>query len=214
VVAKEGWHEGVLGIVASKLADRFYRPAIVISLNKDLCKGSGRSIKNFHLFHALLECKEHLETFGGHSHAVGLIISRDNISNFKKEINRLAKEKLKLEDLLPCLEIDMELSLAELSDELAFELGRLEPFGSGNPEPLFYTRNIGLKGEPQVLSRDTLKFWVTDGVITYPVIGFGMGSFKDSLLNAKTLDLVYSLGIDTWQGDNSVILEAKDIFFR
>ncbi len=214
VVAKEGWHQGVLGIVASKLADKFYRPAIVISLTDDLCKGSGRSIKNFHLFNALVECKKHLETFGGHAHAVGLIVSRGNIKNFKEEINRLAKEKLKLEDLLPSIDIDMELSLADLSDAFAEELKSLEPFGTGNPEPLFYTRNLKLKGEPQVLSRDTLKFWVSDGEITYPAIGFGMGSFKDSLMNAASLDLVYKLGIDAWQGDNSLILEAKDIFFK
>jgi len=214
VVAKEGWHQGVLGIVASKLADKFSRPAIVISLTEELCKGSGRSIKNFHLFHALRDCAEHLESFGGHSHAVGLLVSRDNIDNFKQEINRLAKEKLRVEDLLPSVDIDMELSLADLSSSLAEELQSLEPFGTGNREPLFYSRNLKLKGEPQVLSRDTLKFWVTDGVITYPVIGFGMASFKQSLLSAVSLDLVYLLKIDTWQGDESIILEAKDIFFK
>ncbi|MCU0651679.1 MAG: single-stranded-DNA-specific exonuclease RecJ [Candidatus Omnitrophica bacterium] len=214
VVAKEGWHQGVLGIVASKLADKFFRPTIVISLSENLCKGSGRSIKNFHLFHALRDCAEHLESFGGHAHAVGLIVSRGNIENFKKEINRLAKERLRVEDLLPSVDIDMELSLADLSSSLAQELQTLEPFGTGNREPLFYSRNLKLKGEPQVLSRDTLKFWVTDEEITYPVIGFGMASFKESLINAASLDLVYILGIDTWQGDESIILEAKDIFFK
>jgi len=214
VVAKEGWHQGVLGIVASKLADRFYRPTIVISLGDKLCKGSGRSIKNFHLFHALIECKDYLENFGGHSHAVGLVVTKGNVAEFKKQINRFAQEKLSLEDLLPSLDIDMELDLADLNESLAFELKQLEPFGTGNPEPLFYTRGLRLKGQPQVLSRDTLKFWVTNGEVTYPVIGFGMGSFSDSLINAQSLDLVYSLGIDTWRGNNSLILEVKDIFFK
>ncbi|MFZ2603026.1 MAG: single-stranded-DNA-specific exonuclease RecJ, partial [Candidatus Omnitrophota bacterium] len=173
ILAKEGWHQGVLGIVAAKLADRFYRPTIVISLSGNLCKGSGRSIKNFHLFHALLECKEHLETFGGHSHAIGLLITKDNIKGFKEKINQLAKEKLKIEDLLPGLDVDMELDLDSLTEGLAQEIKALEPFGTGNSEPLFYTRNLKLKGQPQVLSRDTLKFWVTDGNVTYQVIAFG-----------------------------------------
>jgi single-stranded-DNA-specific exonuclease len=214
VIAKEDWHQGVLGIVASKLADRFYRPTILISLSDGLCKGSGRSIKNFHLFHALLECEDSLNTFGGHSHAVGITIARDNIEDFKDKINRLAREKLRIEDLIPSLDIDMELSLADLSPQLAREIGSLEPFGSGNPEPLFYTRNLRLKDQPQVLSRDTLKFWASDGHNTYEAIGFGLSSFKDSLMNADSFDLVYTLQIDSWRGEEGIILEIKDIFFR
>jgi single-stranded-DNA-specific exonuclease len=214
VIAKEDWHQGVLGIVASKLADRFYRPTILISVAEGLCKGSGRSIKNFHLFGALLECQEFLSSFGGHAHAVGLVITKDNIADFKNKINRLAKEKLHLEDLLPSLDIDMELALSDLSEEIAAELQSLEPFGTGNPEPLFYTRNLKLKGEAQVLGRETLKFWVSDGNVTYPAIGFGMSYFRDGLLNAGHFDLVYYPKIDSWQGGESIILEIKDIFFK
>jgi len=214
IIAKENWHQGVLGIVASKLADKFYRPTIVISKIGTLCKGSGRSIKNFHLFQALLECKDFLKTFGGHSHAVGLIITSDNIEDFKNKMNRLAKERLVLEDLLPSLDIDMELSLSDLNEKIITEFEGLEPFGTGNPEPLFYTRNLRVKGEPQVLGRGTLKFWVTDGHVTSQAIGFGMASFKDSLVSADRFDLVYTPKIDNWQGRGSVLLEGKDIFFR
>ena len=214
VVAKEGWHQGVLGIVASKLMDRFYRPTIAISMTDRLCKGSGRSIKNFHLFSALMECEEFLENYGGHSHAVGLVVTRDNLEEFKDKINLLAKDRLSLEDLLPSLEVDMALNLSELSYSLVDELKRMEPFGSANPRPLFYTPGLKLKSEPAVLSRDTLKFWVTDGVLTYPVIGFGMGSFKNSLINASCVDLVYTPQIDNWRDDQAIILEAKDMFFK
>lgn len=214
VVANEGWHQGVLGIVASKLADRFYRPTIVISLAEGLCKGSGRSIKNFHLFGALLECKEFLDAFGGHSHAVGLVITRNNIEEFKNKINHFARESLSFEDLIPSLEIDMELSLSDLSEGLALELEGLEPFGTGNPEPLFYSRKLKLKGPLQLLGKDTIKFWVTDGNATYQAIGFGMSSFKDSLLNADSFDLAYNLRMDTWQGNSNIILEAKEIFCK
>ncbi|MBU1726407.1 MAG: single-stranded-DNA-specific exonuclease RecJ [Candidatus Omnitrophica bacterium] len=214
VIAKEGWHQGVLGIVASKLADRFYRPAIVISLGEGLCKGSGRSIKNFHLFSALKECKDYLYAFGGHAHAAGLVITKDSIDDFRLSINRLAHEKLTIEDLLPSLEVDMEISLGDLNIRIAEEMEALEPFGSGNPEPLFYTRDLRLKGQTQTLSRDTLKFWVTDGRSTYQAIGFGMSGLKDTLISSKLFDLIYSAKVDYWQGDSSVILEVRDIIFR
>jgi single-stranded-DNA-specific exonuclease len=214
VVAKEDWHPGVLGIVASKLADRFYRPTIVISKTGQMCKGSGRSIKNFHLFQALVDCRDLLEDFGGHSHAAGLVIEPGRIEDFKHSINRLADEKLFLEDLIRRLDIDMELRLSDLSEELIEELRMLEPFGTGNPEPLFYTRNLRLKGEPQVLGRNTLKFWASDGSVTYPAIGFGIGDFKQGLESADCFDLVYSPRIDSWQGAESMILEVEDIFFK
>jgi single-stranded-DNA-specific exonuclease len=214
VIAKEGWHEGVLGIVASKLADRLYRPTILISAGEGLCKGSGRSIKNFHLFGALLECREFLSSFGGHAHAVGLVISKDNITDFKNRINRLAEEKLRLEDILPSLDIDMEVALADLNEEVVAEFQALEPFGAGNPEPLFFSRNLKLKGEPQVLGRETLKFWVSDAMVTWPAIGFGMSYFKESLVNSDDFDLVYYPKIDNWQGRESIILEVKDIFLK
>ncbi|MBM3246021.1 MAG: single-stranded-DNA-specific exonuclease RecJ [Candidatus Omnitrophica bacterium] len=214
VIAKEDWHPGVLGIVASKLADRFYRPAIVISLNYDLCKGSARSIKNFHLFQALSECSDLLEDFGGHAHAAGLVITKDSIEDFRKSMNRLAKEKLALEDLLPSLDIDMELALSDLDEKMISQLQALEPFGAGNPEPLFYSRNLKLKGQPQVLGRNTLKFWASDGQATYQAIGFGLGNFQDSLVATDSFDLVYTPRIDNWQGEGCVLLEVRDIFFK
>ena len=214
VVAKDDWHQGVLGIVAAKLADRFYRPAIVISLNEKMGKGSGRSIKSFHLSRALGECRQFLHAFGGHAHAVGLMITRESIDDFRKSINRLAHEQLSLEDLLPSLDIDLELDLAGLTEGVVEELEKLEPFGTANPEPLFYTRGLKLKGEPQSLGRQTLKFWVSDGSVTFQVIGFGMSSLLPSLKEAKSLDIVYTPRMDNWQDDSSIILEARDIFFR
>lgn len=214
VLAKEDWHPGVLGIVASKIAARFYRPTIIISLTEKLCKGSARSIKNFHIFDALSGCKHLLEEFGGHAHAAGLVITKDSIQDFKETINRLACDKLRLEDLLPSTDIDMELKLSDLSERLAQELSVLEPYGTGNPEPLFYTRNLKLKGEPQVLGRNTLKFWVTDGELAYHTIGFGLSGLRNSFLQADSFDMVYTPAIDDWQGNNSIILEAKDVFFR
>jgi single-stranded-DNA-specific exonuclease len=214
VIAKEDWHQGVLGIVASKLADRFYRPAIVISLNEELCKGSARSIENFHLFEALMGCKELLNSFGGHAHAAGLLITKDNIDEFRKSINKLASDRLTLEDLLPSKDIDLEINFADLNEDLVRELELLEPFGMGNSEPLFYTRSLKLKGEVQLLNRGTLKFWATDGVNPRQVIAFGMSSLRESLLKAESFDLIYTPKIDSWRQEESMIFEAKDIFFK
>jgi len=214
VIAKDDWHQGVLGIVASKLADRFYRPAIVISLNEDLCKGSARSIKNFHLFDALVGCKGLLDSFGGHAHAAGLLITKDNIDEFRNSINKLAHDRLNLEDLLPSIDIDAELILGDLNESMVRELEILEPFGMANPEPLFYTRSLKLKGQVQSLSRETLKFWATDGATTCQIIAFGMAGLLNSLTQAASFDLVYTPKIDSWRQDESLIFEAKDIFFK
>jgi len=214
VIAKDDWHQGVLGIVASKLADRFYRPAIVISLKDDLCKGSARSIRNFHLFDALMDCRELLDSFGGHAHAAGLLITKDNIDEFRKHINRLAHDRLSIEDLIPGVDVDAELALSDLSVGTARELEKLEPFGMANPEPLFYTRALKLKGQIQRLSRETLKFWVTDGITTWQAIGFGMAGLFDGLTKSESFDLVYTPKIDSWREEESLILEAKDIFLK
>jgi len=214
VIAKEDWHQGVLGVVAARLADRFYRPAIVISIKEDLGKGSARSIKNFHLFEALLDSRAHLSSFGGHAHAAGLLITRDNIDEFRKSINKLASDRLTLEDLLPSRDVDAELFLGDLNAPLVKELERLEPFGMANPEPLFFTRALKLKSQVQLLARGTLKFWVTDGVTTIEAIAFGMSGQKESLLQADAFDLVYTPKLDDWHQEESLILEVKDIFFK
>jgi single-stranded-DNA-specific exonuclease len=214
VIAKEDWHQGVLGIVASKLADRFYRPAIVISIKEDLCKGSARSIKNFHLFDALMDSRDLLDSFGGHAHAAGLLITKDNIDEFRKSINKLASDRLTLEDLLPSKDIDAQLAFGDLNAALVKELECLEPFGMSNPEPLFYTRTLKLKSPVQLLNRGTLKFWATDGVTALEVIAFGMSNLRESLLQADSFDLVYTPKIDSWRQEESMILEARDIFFK
>ncbi|MDD5533878.1 MAG: single-stranded-DNA-specific exonuclease RecJ [Syntrophales bacterium] len=213
VVAKEGWHHGVLGIVAAKLTDRFNRPTILISMGDKFCKGSGRSIRSFHLFNALCECGDFLDDFGGHSHAAGLVISRDNILDFRRKINDFARASLSIEDLMPTIDVDMQLPLSAATAELCAGLRAMEPFGAGNPEPLFLIRELSLKGSPRLLRKDTLKFWATDGSRTLPAIGFGMGSLLAGLESCDTFDLVCRPQIDEWYGDDSVILHVKEIIF-
>lgn len=211
VLYQDGWHQGVLGIVAAKITDRFYRPTIVISFTDELGKGSGRSIDNFHLFESLLECKDYLHSFGGHRRACGLNILKKDVEDFIKHINRIALERLTPLDLFPSLAMDLQLNLSDLSKGLLEEINLLEPFGEGNPVPLFLTSNLKVKSKPVILGKDTLKFWVSDSNVTYPAVGFRMGSYFDLVNSAKEVDLAYRLSLDNFNGNNQLQLEIEDI---
>lgn len=211
VLSKEGWHIGVLGIVASKIADRFFRPTIIISLKDGMGKGSGRSISGFHLFDALLSCSKHLENFGGHSHAVGLSIEKEKLDGFVKDLNNIAKEKIELDLLRPVLEIDAQLPLVFLNHSLIEQIQDLGPFGLGNPRPIFCSHNLTVKSNAAILARDTIKFWVTDGERTYEAIGFGLRDFATYIVPSRKIDIAYNLSLDNWQNKNSILLEVKDI---
>ena len=211
VLAKDNWHQGVLGIIASRLVDRFYRPAVVISFEGNLGKGSARSIKNFHILDAISQCDEFLEGFGGHRYAAGVTILRNNIDYFRDHFNKIAQDSLLEEDLYPLLEIDAEIDLSKLSISLIKNIETLAPFGANNSVPLLCSRNLKMRGKPMKMSRDTLKFWVTDGKHTYQALGFGMAQYQNTLEELDSFDLAYTLGLDDWQGHASLQLEIKDI---
>lgn len=211
VLSSEGWHQGVLGIVASRLAERFYRPTVIISTVNSLGKGSARSIRDFHIFDALSRCGELLETYGGHSHAAGLTILESNIEKFKVLINEVAKMDLEPCDLIRSLDIDTEVNLGDISLDLISGLEKLAPFGMGNPEPIFATYNLFVRGRPNLLGKNTLKFWVSDGRFTYPVVGFGMADKFDFMSENRRIDLAYSASLDSWQDNHQVQLNLKEV---
>ena len=211
VVSKDGWHKGVLGIVASRITERFYRPTIVISTENEIGRGSARSINGFHIFEALCESSGLLKEFGGHNYAAGLTILKRNISDFRESINRFAKDNLSDDDLLPSFDIDAQIPLSLLDMDLLLKLETLGPFGAGNPYPIFCSRNVKIKTRPTVMGKDTIKFWVTDGELTCCVVGFGMGNIFDVVSNVDTLDIAYSPSIDTWSHPAAIQLELKDV---
>ncbi len=211
VLSKEGWHRGVVGIVASRIMDTFYRPTIVISLEDGVGVGSARSIDGFHLYHALKSCSHLLENYGGHEHAAGLTIKKENIDSFRDLINTFAQENILIENLIPTLELDCEISLSSIDVDLVNVIKTIEPCGEGNPPARFCSRRLTVKSPPVILGRDTLKFWVSDGQVVVQAVGFGMGKFFDLVKNAKTIDLAYGLSIDDWNKDPIVQLEIKDI---
>ncbi|NTV28957.1 MAG: single-stranded-DNA-specific exonuclease RecJ [Candidatus Omnitrophica bacterium] len=211
VVHKEGWHKGVLGIAAARLADRFGRPAIIIAMEDGVGVGSARSVEGFHLNEALAHCAGVLEGFGGHRRAAGLRVKDEHMPEFRSRINSFAREILAARDLTPSLDVDAELSLAAVSTDLVETVGRLEPHGEGNPSPLFATRRLLVKSRPQTMGKDTLKFWVTDGRMSVSAVGFGMAAENAGLQMGQAVDLVYTLGIDDWNKPAQVQLTIKDL---
>jgi len=211
VLHKEGWHKGVLGIVASRVAETYYRPTIIISLQDGVGTASCRSIEGFHLHEALSHCSEILENFGGHKLAAGLTIRQERIEDFKLKINAFAGDILEIRNMIPRVTIDAEVPLSALSLKVAQTIESLEPYGEGNSAPVFSSRQLIVKSAPAVLGKDTLKFWVTDGQRSVSAVGFGMAKYGDFLYPGQQVDLAYELSIDDWNKAPTIQLKLKDI---
>ena len=210
VLADPSWHPGVIGIIASRVIDRYYRPTIVIALGPDgRGKGSGRSIPGFHLTQALEECRMYFDGFGGHAAAAGITIRSDRISPFREQFEAVASSRLAPEARVPSLVLDDEIDLAELTFPLVQELSRLAPFGAGNAEPVLTTRRLTPRYS-KVVGANHLKFRVrSDGALTFDAIGFGLGHLLPT--DSTPLDLAFSPRVDTWQGEERIQLRLKDI---
>lgn len=211
VVGKEGWHKGVVGIVASRVTETYYRPSIVISIKEGVGTASARSIEGFHLHDALTHCSEILEAFGGHKSAAGLTIREENIDAFREMINKFAEGVLQEQHLVPSVKIDCELSLSDVDMKLIEVINTLEPYGEGNPSPVFCSRNLTVKSPPMVLGKDTLKFWVTNGQATISAVGFGMGKYRDLVRLGEKIDLAYYLTVDDYNKAPTAQIKLKDI---
>ena len=158
-------------------------------------------------------CSQHLQYFGGHSHAVGLTIKPARIADFAKDLNRITKDRLMFDQLRPTVMIDAQLPLVFLKEELITHLKELEPFGLGNPEPVFCTHNVTIKSSATVFGRETIKFWLSDGERTCEAIGFGMKDFARYIVPSRKVNIAYKVTIDNWQDINSLLLEIKDLQF-
>ena len=213
ILAEEGWHHGVIGIVASRIQEQFYRPTILISLDGDMGRGSARSIPEFDIFHALSQCSHLLEKFGGHKAAAGLSITKGNIGKFRKEFSEIINETLKSDDLKPKLMLDAKITMDQLSEEAVEQLSLLEPYGLGNPRPLLMMSDLSLKGLPRVVGQGKhLQISVTDGRSILRSIGFNMGNLERELYNQNvSLDLAFLPFIDTWNDNRYVKLRLDEV---
>jgi single-stranded-DNA-specific exonuclease len=214
VIAGDNWHRGVIGIAASKIAERINRPCIVISLDGDDGHGSARSIEAYHLLNGLTECADLFDKFGGHSHAAGLSITRARIPELRRRLNEHAALNLTELDLVPAVNVDMELPAEAVTLGLAEELRALEPFGQANPRPVFVTRGLRVLSEPRVMKEKHLKFRVA-GQTLRPLEVVWWGGVEElagrTLRPGTRIELAYTVEPNTWQGETRLQLVVKDV---
>lgn len=210
VVAKEGWHPGVIGIVASKITEKYYKPSILICLEEKTGKGSGRSIPGFDLHGALRKCTQYLLKFGGHEMAVGLSIAKENLDQFYETLLEVASH-MNIKELTPTVKVDAEISSSNISLELVKELQVLEPFGEANPAPVFVYKNLKVEGIRTLSNDKHLKLSLRDGMHLYDSIAFNMGDKKYSIKIGDKIDVVNSLEINNFNNFEKVQLNIKDI---
>jgi single-stranded-DNA-specific exonuclease len=208
VVAGEDWHKGVLGIVASRLVDKYHRPSLVLSLQGDTAYGSGRSIGGFNLYKALTQLSSLFDKFGGHAHAAGFTLKAANLNTLKNELEGLALKTLRASDMVPAIEVDAEISIDNIGPEMLHEIRALSPFGEGNPEPFFYAGPLEVL-ESRVVGERHLKLRVRQGKMVYEAIGFGMAD-KHPLAGGN-VNMVFTPELNRWQGYEKIQLRIADI---
>jgi single-stranded-DNA-specific exonuclease len=212
VLASSGWHPGVIGIVASRLVERFHRPTIMIAIDEEEGKGSARSIPGFHLYEALRECDDYLTRYGGHKYAAGLSISPKDIDPFREKFKGVSEKRLTDDDLIPRLFIDSELELTQIEPDLIKSLNLFAPFGPQNNKPIFQTRNLSVWGEPYVVGNNHLRLRVKKDNAVFDCIGFGLGDMVKPLsMKGIKLDLAYVVETNYWNDTYKIQLRIKDL---
>ena len=214
VIAGENWHRGVIGIAASKVSERINRPCVIISIEDGIGHGSARSIECYHLLDGLTTCADLFEKSGGHSHAAGLTIRSERIAELRRRLNEHAASYIKDEDLQPVLHVDLELSADALSLPLAQELCALEPYGAGNPRPVFATKNLRIVGEPRVMKERHLKLFVagaTGRALETVWWGGAEESIGQTLRTGARIEMAYTVEQNTWRGETRLQLCVQDL---
>ena len=207
VLAGEGWHPGVLGIVASRIVERFHRPTVVLGLDSGQAKGSARSIRGFHMVEGFRRCGHLLEKFGGHEYAGGLTIKEENLPRFVEAFDEVARAILSAEALVPFLEIDAQLNFSEIGSSLMREIEVLKPFGVGNPEPLFLSQGIEVCERKDTSVGARFRFKQSGRFVT----GVAFDIKQDFPARPGAIvDLVYRLSENQWNGISSVELKVVD----
>ncbi|MCL6216953.1 single-stranded-DNA-specific exonuclease RecJ [Zunongwangia pacifica] len=215
VVYANHWHKGVIGIVASRLTETYYRPTLVFTKSGDKLAASARSVKGFDVYNALEACQDHIEQFGGHKYAAGLTIKEEEYENFKRKFEEVVAETIDRKLLTPEISIDAELELDEITPKFWRILKQFAPFGPGNMSPVFMSRNLTDSGFGKCVGSENthLKCSVTQlgNTSSYNVIGFNLGEKLELIQNKKSFSAVYSVDENEWNGNVSLQLKFKDI---
>ena len=214
VVYQENWHKGVIGIVASRLTETYYRPTIVFTKSGDKLAASARSVKDFDIYNALEACAEHLEQFGGHMYAAGMTLKEENYAAFKEAFERTVEATIHPDLLTPEIAVDAEINLTDINEKLIRILNQFEPFGPQNMTPVFMTKGLKDSGYAKGIGADDdhLKLYVKQNNSQgFGAIGFGLGKKLDLVKNQQPFDAVYCIDENEFNGKVSVQLRLKDI---
>lgn len=214
VVYQENWHKGVIGIVASRLVEKYYRPTIVFTKSGDKLAASARSVKDFDVYNALEACAEHLEQFGGHMYAAGMTLKEENYENFKNAFENEVKKTIPPDLLIPEISVDLEMNFSNLDEKFMRILKQFEPFGPENMTPIFMSKNVIDSGYAKTLGNDAehLKAFVKqNNSPNFNAIGFGLGAKIDVVKNRNPFEAVYVLEENEWNGTVSLQLQLRDV---
>lgn len=216
VVYSPSWHKGVIGIVASRLIDTYYRPTIVFTDSGDYLAASARSVKNFDIYQALEKCSEHLIQFGGHMYAAGLTIKKENLEAFRQKFEEVVSNTIQETDLIPEIEIDAKIQFSEITDKFLRILKQFEPFGPGNPSPSFLTKEVfdtgyaklaGARGEHLKVSFKQRR----NPGYKFSAIGFNLGAQYENVKDKQHVDIIYSIEENNWRNKTTIQLQIKDL---
>jgi single-stranded-DNA-specific exonuclease len=212
VVAEQGWHAGVIGIVASRIVEEFGRPTVLVALDGDEGKGSGRSISPFDLHSGLTACSDLLRRYGGHRSAAGVTIATDRVADFAHRFNTVAASRLSADDLMPEIRVDLEMPLAEADEKLEHVFRHLEPCGMGNPSPVLMIHGATLAGQPRAIGKEGLKVVFQQGDATITAVGWSLAPRREELRDSTRYDVAFRLERDEYRGISR--LQARLVDFR
>jgi single-stranded-DNA-specific exonuclease len=210
VLAKEGWHHGVVGIVASRIAEQYYRPTFILSIENGVAKGSARSIPPFDIHSGLAQCSDILQRFGGHKQAAGLSLKSENIKGFMEKLSSIVLNLLSEEDFVPALSIDAAVNISEINFELINEIANLEPFGYCNDEPMFGAKSLEVL-QPRVVGNNHLKMHLKQNGRRLDCIGFDFGNMLNTVEDNALIDAVFVPIINEWDGGRYLQLNLRGI---
>ncbi|MDH6312055.1 single-stranded-DNA-specific exonuclease [Parabacteroides sp. PFB2-10] len=215
VVYNPEWHKGVIGIVASRLTEKYYRPAVVLTQSSELITGSARSITGFDIYKAIESCRDLLENFGGHTYAAGLSLKPENLEEFKKRFTEIAAEEIVPEQMVSQIDIDAIIELKDINQKLMNDLKRMNPFGPDNQKPVFCSKEIKDFGTSKLVGKDQehIKLDLIDNSTHLPAhaIAFGKHAFNEHIKAMNPFDICYTIEENTYNGNTSIQLMIKDI---
>jgi len=213
VLFDPNWHKGVIGIVASRCIEHYYRPTIIFTKSEGKISGSARSVKGFNIHNALDACRDLIEQFGGHKYAAGLTIEEKNLDAFRQRFEKVVSETIQKDSLQPILFIDSEIKLSQIDKKFYQVLKQFAPFGPENMKPIFIAKNVITKDQPRIVGKDHLKLDLIDpeSKANFPAIAFGLANRKGLVEIGNPIDVVFSIEENEWNNRKTIQLNVKDI---